>query len=120
MHARILLSLTLVLMTFGLSGCERLHIVLRDGDLEFSSTGDDAGQVQRSGASKAFADVANAKRAAARVTSESGATEVDVVDTHYVHRANDVIYVGRITFRCRSGEDYCSPIRTTSISGTRP
>jgi hypothetical protein len=120
MHARILLSLTLTFSSLAVSGCERLHIVLRDGDLAFSATSDDPGQVQRLGASKDFSEIANAKLAAVRQTADLGVTEVDVVETHYVHRTNDVVYTGRITFRCRSGEDFCSPIQTTSISGSRP
>jgi hypothetical protein len=120
MHTHTLPVLTLALAILGVSGCERLHILLRNGDLEFSATGDGSGQVQRIGASKEFSEIANAKLAANRQTTDPGVTEVDVVETHYVHRTNEVVYTGRITFRCRSGEDYCSPIQTTSLSGTRP
>jgi hypothetical protein len=120
MHTHTLPVLTLTLAILGLSGCERLQVVLREGDLAFSASGDGSGQVQRLGASKDFSEIANAKLAGVRQTADPGVTEVEVVETHYVHRTNDVVYTGRITFRCRSGEDYCAPVQTTSLSGARP
>ena len=120
MHTHIVRILTLSLVILGLSGCERLDTLVRNGDLAFSATGDGSGHVQRLGASKEFSEIANAKVAAVRRAADVGVTEVDVVETHYVHKTNAVVYTGRITFRCRSGEDCCSPIQTTSLSGTRP
>ena len=94
--------------------------MLRNWDLAFSARSTDGKYVERLGASKDFSEIANAKLVAVRHSGDSKVTEFDVVETHYLHRTNTVVYTGRITFRCQGDEAFCSPIQMNPISGTRP
>jgi hypothetical protein len=104
-------------------GCERLRRlgeIYRDFDLEFHYVGSDAGLVERASVSTDTRVIASARRTGARPGPDPSVAEVDVTETHFVRGKPDVLYTGRITFACVAGQPFCSVVRVTPVSGTRP
>ncbi|MGH9970425.1 MAG: hypothetical protein ACREBG_21900 [Pyrinomonadaceae bacterium] len=68
--------------------------------------------------------VAIGKRVAIRwVPGPEGAlpgAEVEVEETHFTPGTQNVVYKGRLVFRCRFNEDWCERIADTGVSGSRP
>lgn len=117
--------LALVCATEVIAGCERLDRVtafLRDRDLEFHYIGSDAGDVERASVSVSSDHrvIATARRSQARATGNPPVTEITIEETHFVKGTQDVIYFGRVTFSCHDALDFCSPVRVSPTSGTRP
>ena len=100
-------------------GCDRLQR-LSDRDLEFSYVGDDSGLVEQASVSTDTKVIASARRMGVRRTENPDVTELDVDETHYVRGTLDVVYTGRIVFRCSSTEGICQRILVSPTSGTRP
>jgi hypothetical protein len=104
-------------------GCERLarlSEIYRDFDLEFHYVGTDPDGVERASVSIDTRVIASARRTSARPGADPSVTEVEVAETHFVHGTPDVVYTGRITFACVAGQPFCSVVRVTPVSGTRP
>lgn len=100
-------------------GCDRLRR-LWDRDLEVAYVGDESGLVERASVSTDTKVIASARRTGVRRTENPDVTELDVDETHYVRGTLDVVYTGRIVFRCNWTEDTCQRIRVAPTSGTRP
>ena len=64
--------------------------------------------------------MATARRLSGRTTHDPGVTEIEVEETHFVKGTTDVVYRGRVTFRCKAHESFCQPIRVTPEFGERP
>jgi hypothetical protein len=111
--------LSVVLAAGLLASCDRLTM-LRDRDLAFSYTGDDAGAVERASVDSNTRVIASAKRVATRATPDPAVTEVDVDETHFVPGTLNVVYTGRIVFHCRTAEAWCQRVREAATSGSRP
>jgi hypothetical protein len=101
------------------SSCDRLRR-LSDTDLEVAYLGDDSGLVERASVSTDTKVIASAKRVSVRRTENPNVTEIDVDETHYVRGTLDVVYTGRIVFRCSATEGICQRIQVAPTSGTRP
>jgi hypothetical protein len=106
-----------------IGGCERLARlgeIYRDMGLEFHYVGTDAGVVERSSVSVDTRVIASARKTGARPGADPSVTEVEVAETHFVRGTLDVVYTGRITFACVAEQPFCSVVRVTPTSGTRP
>jgi hypothetical protein len=101
------------------SGCDSLTR-LWDGDLEMAYLGDESGYVERASVSTGTKVIASARRVEVRRTQDPEVTELDVDETHYARGTLDVVYTGRIVFRCGANQELCQRIRVSPTSGTRP
>lgn len=101
------------------ASCDRLRR-LSDRDLEVAYLSDESGLVERASVSTETKVIASARRMVVRTTENPGVTELDVDETHYVRGTLDVVYTGRIVFRCSSAEVICQRIRVEPTFGTRP
>lgn len=88
-----------------------------EGDLEIASVGDGS-VVERASASQDTRVIATARRLSGRTTDDM--TEIEIEETHFVKGTTDVVYRGRVTFRCKADQPFCQPMRVTPEFGARP
>jgi hypothetical protein len=100
-------------------GCDSLTR-LWESDLEIAYLGDESGYVGRASVSTGTKVIASARRVAVRRTENPNVTELDVDESHYVRGTLDVVYTGRIVFRCNTNQELCQRIQVAPTSGTRP
>ena len=120
---RLAAGLALLLAAVLGAGCERfdtLVTLFRNSDLEFLYTGDAVRGPERASVSLNTRVVAQARRLNVRPTADPSVTEIEIEETHFRVGRPDVLYTGRVVFRCRRGEDFCAAVRATPASGSRP
>lgn len=108
-----------VLAMLLVASCDRLRR-WSDLDLELGYLGDKSGFVERASASTGAKVIASARRVGVRHTEHPDVTDLDVDETHYVRGTRDVVYTGRLVFRCNSTRGVCERINVEPTSGTRP
>ena len=64
--------------------------------------------------------IATARRLSGRVTSDPEVTEIEIGETHFVKGTPEVVYRGRVTFRCKADKSFRQPMRVTPEFGERP
>ena len=47
-------------------------------------------------------------------------TDVGVEEVHFGRGTQDVLYKGRMVFRCKTNQEFCDRISVTPLQGTRP
>jgi len=120
---RLAAGLALLLAAGLATGCERLDTLVtlfRNSDLEFLYTGDAVRGPERASVSSNTRVVAQARRLDVRATADPSVTEIEIEETHFRVGQPDVLYTGRVVFRCRRGDDFCAAVRATPTSGSRP
>jgi hypothetical protein len=100
-------------------GCERLTRMW-NSDLEYAYLADESGRVDRASVSTDTRVIASAERVGVRATEEPGVSELEVEETHFVRGTLEVVYTGRLVFRCRVEQAFCSRLAAEGRSGTRP
>ena len=106
---RLAAGLALLLAAVLGAGCERfdtLVTLFRNSDLEFLYTGDAVRGPERASVSLNTRVVAQARRLDVRPTADPSVTEIEIEETHFRVGRPDVLYTGRVVFRCRRGEDF--------------
>jgi hypothetical protein len=119
MHTRQLLPTLACLCALCAAGCDTVAR-LCGVDLEVAHVSDDAGYVELASVSTGTRVIASAKRVAVRKTERPDVTELDVEETHYVRGTTDVVYKGRLVFRCEGAQEICTRTAMAPTSGTRP
>jgi len=105
------------------AGCQRLDTIVtlyRNSDLEFHYTADGAGGPELASVSSHTCVIAQARRLDARTTGDPAVAEIEVEETQFPACKPNVIYRGRVVFRCHRGEEFCTAVRVTPMSGSRP
>ena len=64
--------------------------------------------------------VAVAKRLSIRSAGGPTVTDIQVEETHFAPGTQEVVYKGKMVFRCRTNEPFGERITDTPLSGTRP
>jgi len=96
-------------------------VLLRPGWWQgHGTTGDAVRGPERASVSSNTRVVAQARRLDVRATADPSVTEIEIEETHFRVGQRDVLYTGRVVFRCRRGEDFCGAVRATPTSGSRP
>jgi hypothetical protein len=76
--------------------------------------------VERASVDQGTRVIATARRLSERTTHDPGVTEIEIEETHFVKGTTDVVYRGRVTFRCKADESFCQPITVTPEFSERP
>ena len=76
--------------------------------------------VERASADQDTRVIATARRLSGRVTDDPEVTEIEIEETHFVKGTPDVVYRGRVTFRCKADSSFCQPTRVIPEVGVRP
>jgi hypothetical protein len=103
-------------------GCQRLEVLRflwMQGDLGVAYVGEGS-VVERASVDQDTRVIATARRLSGRGTNDPGVTEIEIEETHFVKGTPDVVYRGRVTFRCKANEPFCQPMRVTPEFGARP
>ena len=69
--------------------------------------------VERASVDQGTRVIATARRLSGRVTNDPEVTEIEIEETHFVKGTTEVVYRGRVMFRCKADESFCQPIRVT-------
>ncbi len=113
---------SLLLAVICASGCQRLNtlrIVWKDLGLSFSYRGEGS-VTERASVAHDTRVIATAKRLGARTTVDPDVSEVEIEETHFVKGTTQVVYKGRVVFRCKAAAQFCESVRVIPESGTRP
>jgi hypothetical protein len=105
------------------AGCQRLDTIVtlvRTAGLEFHYTGDGARSPDWASVSSPTCVIAQARRLNPQPNVDAAIAEIEIEETHFPACSPQVIYTGRVVFRCGRGEEFCTPVRTTPLSGSRP
>jgi hypothetical protein len=108
-----------VICTCGCQRLEVLRVLWMQGDLEVAYVGEGS-VVERASVDQDTRVIATARRLSGRGTNDPEVTEIEIEETHFVKGTPDVVYRGRVTFRCRGDEPFCQPTRVTPEFGARP
>ena len=108
-----------VIWTCGCQRLERLRVLWMQGDLGVAYVGDGS-VVERASVDQDTRVIATARRLSGRATNDPDLTEVEIEETHFVKGTTNVVYRGRVTFRCKADEPFCQPMRVTPELGARP
>jgi hypothetical protein len=102
--------------------CQRievLRVLWMQGDLGIAYVGEGS-VVERASADQDTRVIATARRLRGRITNDPAVTEIEIEETHFVKGTLDVVYRGRVTFRCKADESFCDPMSLTPEFGVRP
>ena len=108
-----------IISTVGCQRIEDLRVLWMQGDLGIAYVGEGS-VVERASADQDTRVIATARRLSGRTTNDPAVTEIEIEETHFVKGTTDVVYRGRVTFRCKADEPYCPPMRVTPEFGARP
>jgi len=108
------------LWTLGLALAVTLLSSGCDNALEVQYQYDGFGLVETASARSGESIVAVAKRVDIRPVGGPTVTDVEVEETHFARGTQDVVYKGRMVFRCRTNEEFGERITDTPLFGTRP
>ena len=103
------------------SGCQRidnLRIVWKDFGLSFSYRGEGS-VTEWASAAHDTRVIATAKRLGAWTTADPDVSEVEIEETHFVKGTTQVVYKGRVVFRCKTAQQFCEPAKVIPEFGTR-
>ena len=76
--------------------------------------------VERASVDQGTRVIATARRVNERTTNDPEVTETEIEETHFVKGTTEVVYRGRVAFRCMVDESFCQPIRVSPEFGERP
>ena len=82
------------------------------GDLGVAYVGEGS-VVERASVDQGTRVIATARRLSGRMTDDPELTEVEIEETHFVKGTTEVVYRGRVTFRCKADESFCQPMRVS-------
>ena len=105
--------------TFRCQRVEDLRVLWMQGDLGVAYVGEGS-VVERASADQDTRVIATARRLSGRVTNDPEVTEIEIEETHFVKGTPEVVYRGRVTFRCDADKSFCQPMRVTPEFGERP
>lgn len=63
--------------------------------------------------------IAKAERVGMR-PGEPGILDIEVAETHFHQKTGEIVYKGKMVFRCRTNMEWGERIKVTPLSGKRP
>lgn len=108
-----------VISTLGCQRIEHLRVLWMQGDLGVAYVGKGS-VVERASVDQDTRVIATARRLNAYTTADPAVTEIEIEETHFVKGTTDLVYRGRVTFRCLADEPFCQPVSVDPELGVRP
>lgn len=113
------LGVLTVVCTFGCQRVEDLHVLWMQGDLGVAYVGEGS-VVERASADHGTRVIATARRLRGDVNNDPEVSEIEIEETHFVKGTSEVVYRGRVTFRCKADKSFCQPMSVIPEFGERP